>query len=80
MLLRLNNDALEFFKDWELLVCCVDFRITLLLTEQKTYLLETLKLALNIAWILFDKLGEASHVRTKIRVLRIDNNDFAAHS
>jgi hypothetical protein len=48
VLLALDDDALKFLEDWELLVGRVNLGITLLLASQEADLLEPLKLALDV--------------------------------
>ena len=80
MLLRLDNDTLKLFKDWELLVGRVDLGVALLFTSQETYFFETLEFALDIARIFLDQLGETTHVSVEIWVLSVHYYDFATYS
>ena len=80
LLLRLDHNTLELFEDWELLISRVDFGVTLLFTEQKSHLFETLQFSLDIAWIFFDQLGKPTNVRVKVRILGVYHDNFSAHS
>ena len=79
MLLRFNNDTLEFLEDWELLISSVDFSVSLSFAKEEPYFFETLQFALDVAWIFFDKLGKATYVGSEIRIFSIDHNDLAPH-
>ncbi len=78
--LAFEHNTLQFFKDDELLICVVNFRISLFLRDKKTCLLETLELALNITGIFFDELRKPTDVRFEIRILRIDYDYLTANS
>ena len=77
--LALENDALEFFEDKEVLVGLIDFGVALLFCNEEADFFEALEFALNITGIFFDELGEATYMRLKIRILRVYYNDFPAH-
>jgi hypothetical protein len=78
--LAFQHNALEFFKDWELLVSGVDLSVALAFAEQEADLFEALEFALDVASVFFYELGEASDMRLKIWVLRVDHDDFSAHT
>jgi hypothetical protein len=80
VLLALDDDALEFFEDRELLVGRVYLGISLFFTGQEADFFQALELALDIAWIFFYQLSEAPHVGMEIRIFGVDNYDFSAHS
>jgi hypothetical protein len=80
VLLALDDDALQFFKDWELLIGRVNLRVTLLLRRQESDLLESLQLTLYVTRVFLNELGETADVSMKIRILRVDHYDFSAHS
>lgn len=77
--LGLQNDALQFFKDWEMLIGVVNFSVALALGNQKTNLFHPFQLALDITGVFLDKLGQTSYMRLKIGVLGIDHDNFSAH-
>lgn len=77
--LALEDDALEFFKDNELLVRVVNLGVTLFLGDEEACLLETLQLTLNVTRIFLNKLSKASDVSLEIWILRINYNDFATN-
>ena len=55
--LALQNYALEFFKNREVLIGVVNLGIALALGDQKADLLHTLQLTLDVAGIFFYELG-----------------------
>ena len=77
--LGLQNNALKLFKNWEVLVGVVDLGIALAFTYQKADFLHALELALDVAGILLNKLGQTSDMRLKVRIFGIDHNDLAPH-
>jgi hypothetical protein len=78
--LRLKDDALQFFKNWELLIRRVNLRIPLSFADQKANFFEALKFTLNITSIFLDKFCETANMRLKIRIFRINYDDFTAYS
>jgi hypothetical protein len=78
--LRLKNDTLEFFKDRERLVGVIYLGVALFLADKKANLFEALEFSLYVSSIFFDKLGEATDMGLKIRILGIDHNNLAADS
>ena len=77
MLLRFDHDALQLFENRELFVRRVYLGITLLLSREKSNFFETLQLALNVTWVLFDKLCESANVSMKIRILGVDDDNLS---
>ncbi len=71
---------MEFFEDWEVLVGVINLGVALTFAEQETNLLQTLKFALDIAGILFDKLGKTPDMRLEVWVLGIDNDYLTPHA
>jgi hypothetical protein len=55
--LRLQYDALELFKNRELLVGVVNFGVALALGNQEADFFQPFKLALDITGVFFDKFG-----------------------
>jgi len=54
VLLRFDDDALEFFENWELFVGRVDFGVAVFGRSKEACLFETAKLALDVARVFFD--------------------------
>lgn len=80
MLLRLNDDALQLFENWELLVGRINLSIALLLAREKSNFFKLLEFTLDIAWVFFDQLRESAHMRPKIWVLGVHHYNFSPHS
>ena len=78
--LALEDNGLELFEDNELFVSVIDLGIALLFADEKACFLEAFQLALDIAGIFFDELGQATDMRLEIRVFGIDHDDLAADS
>jgi hypothetical protein len=80
VLLALDDDALEFLENRELLVGRVDLGVSLLFACQETDLFKALQLTLNVAWVFLYQLGKTAHVGVKIRIFGVHHYDFSAHS
>lgn len=78
--LALQNNALQFLENWELLVGVVNLCVTLLFRDEEADLLEALQLALNVACIFFDELSQAPDMCLEIWVLCVDHNDLSSNS
>jgi hypothetical protein len=78
--LTLENNTLQFFEYYELLVRVINLGIALFFADQEPGFFEPLELALDIASVFFDEFGETTNVRLEIGILRIDHNDLAPHS
>jgi hypothetical protein len=78
--LAFEHNGLELFKDNKLLVGVVNLGVALFFTHKKPGFFEAFELALNVAGVFFDKLGETTHVSFKVGVFGIDNDNLAAHS
>jgi hypothetical protein len=55
--LRLQNDALQLFKDHELFIGRINLGVALLFGMQKADMLQAFQLTLDIAWVFFDKFS-----------------------
>jgi hypothetical protein len=77
--LGLQNDALQLFEYGKLFVGVIDLGVALTLADKETYFLQTLKFALDIAGILFDKLSQAPYMGLEIRIFRVNHDDFASN-
>ena len=80
VLLALDDDALQFLEDRELLVRRVNLGVSLLLAREETDFLQALQLTLNVTWIFFYQLSKAADVGVKVWILRVHHYDFSAHS
>jgi hypothetical protein len=78
--LAFEYDTLELFEYNELLVRVVDFGVALLFAYQEPGLFKPFEFTLDIAGVLFDKLGQTADVGFEIWVLSIDHNNLATHS
>lgn len=78
--LGLQNDALEFFKDDELLVRIINLSVPLFFTQQEPGLLKPFQLALDVAGIFLDQFGKPPDMRLEVGILSIDHYDLAADS
>ena len=71
---------MELFEDGELFVGVINLRVPLFFTEEKTDFFKAFKLTLDIAGIFFDQFSKTANVRLEIRILSLDDYDFAADS
>lgn len=78
--LAFEHDALQFFKDGKLLVGGVHLGVALAFAGQKSDFFEPLQFTLDVAGIFFDQLGKTPDVGFKVRIFRINHDDFAAHA
>jgi hypothetical protein len=79
MLLRLNDNTLQFFEDWELFISRVNPCITLLFGMQKTDLFQPAQFALDITGVFLDQLSQTADMRPKIWIFGIDDNYLTTH-
>lgn len=80
MLLRFDDDALQFFENRELFVCRVNLGIALFFTCQESDFFQLFQFTLDIARIFFDELGEPADVRAEVRVLGVHHYNLASDS
>lgn len=78
--LRFQDNTLQFFKYRKLFIRMVNFGIPLLFTDKKADLFQPLQFPLDVTGIFFDKFGQAANVRLEVRILRINNYNFAANT
>lgn len=80
MLLRLDDNTLEFLENRKLLVCRIDFGIALLLTREETDFFQLLQFTLDVARIFFDELSESADMRAEVWVLGVHYYYLASDS
>ena len=63
-----------------MLIGVINFGVSLFFGKQEADFFEALKFALNVARIFFDQFSKTTYVGLEIWILRIDNDDLAAHT